>query len=501
MDTLSKVSEYLNNLEDFLDDGDSLEARKIKVEKSKKKLEMFEALGHKSVVVESEKHKVVVFTKAPPHSFSKPFMRFSTPCGVDGQGAWDAKLDKADSHNYMTEEMLDKLGFVRFDYGDYERKMVNEVRVEIHGFTFLVDFVVIGVETVDKVGSTSGKLVKMGKAIRNKSYNVNKLTPPPPLKIEEIPPLSSIAPQPVYHQLSQKQKEKIKEALDRKKKLDDVMMGRARLSNNEFGEEDKIRIVEHGLPKKICEPRNFMLPVSVNGTVQMNALVNTRTSVNVLPFCLCKNLGLAYLVDFLMLDIPVDKELPLLLGCPFLRTCGAVIDMGRGTMSINDGVIRQTYFPKPRAKAYLENFKIDEEDDWLGCFKIGCDEDGNPKYGPVAPSFLDIEDEMEKALAMEAYFNPFKNIIVFKKLVDFLGSLPVQLKNTDWGNEGYGMYKKIEGDRAWHSKFEVITPSGRKFTRGFKTKEPRGSSPESSLRRTFSNLTISSIKGSSIQDK
>ncbi|GKC89547.1 hypothetical protein Tco_1150196, partial [Tanacetum coccineum] len=155
----------------------------------------------------------------------------------------------------------------------------------------------------------------------------------------------------------------------------------------------------------------------------------------------------------------VDKELPLLLGRPFLRTCGAVIDIGRGTISTDDGVIRHTYFPKPRAKAYLENFEIDEEDDWISCFNVGRDEDGNPKYGPMAPSFLDIEDEMERALAIEAYFNPFKNIIVFKKLIDFLGSLPVQLKNTDWGNEGYGMYKKIEGDGAWHAKFDKATKS------------------------------------------
>ncbi|GKB15025.1 hypothetical protein Tco_0848948 [Tanacetum coccineum] len=64
------------------------------------------------------------------------------------------------------------------------------------------------------------------------------------------------------------------------------------------------------------------------------------------------------------------------------------------------------------------------------------DKDGNLKYGPIAPSFLDtsfldIEDDMERALDMEAYFNPFKDIIVFKKLIDFLGSLPVQLKNTN----------------------------------------------------------------------
>ncbi|GKA65614.1 hypothetical protein Tco_0765321 [Tanacetum coccineum] len=117
--------------------------------------------------------------------------------------------------------------------------------------------------------------------------------------------------------------------------------------------------------------------------------------------------------------------------------------MGRGTMTIDDGVIKHTYYPKPRAKAYMENFDMDEDKDWLGCFEVGRDEDGNPKYGLVAPSFLDIEDEMERALAMEAYLIPLKILFV---------------------------YKKMEGDGVWHMKFEISTPSGRKFTRGFKTK-------------------------------
>ncbi|GJR73303.1 hypothetical protein Tco_0085668 [Tanacetum coccineum] len=114
-------------------------------------------------------------------------MRFSTPSGVDGQGAWDAELDMADSFSYMTEEMFDKLGFVRVDYGDYGREIVKEVRVKIHRFTFLVYYVVIGyanegepsvlfeerdmdallmelVENIEEVESLNGELVKMGKA-------------------------------------------------------------------------------------------------------------------------------------------------------------------------------------------------------------------------------------------------------------------------------------------------------------------------------------------------
>nr|GEU72070.1 hypothetical protein [Tanacetum cinerariifolium] len=141
----------------------------------------------------------------------------------------------------------------------------------------------------------------------------------------------------------------------------------------------------------------------------------------------------AYVVDLLVLDILVDPELPLLLGRPFLRTYGAVIDMGRGTLCIDDEVIRHTYFPKPRSKSYVETFEMEGEDDWLGNFEVRRDEDRNAKYGLVAPSFLDIKDDMEMALKMEAYFNPFKNIIVFEKLVDFLDRSIGVPRVGNWG--------------------------------------------------------------------
>nr|GEU48624.1 hypothetical protein [Tanacetum cinerariifolium] len=195
-------------IEEYLDDRDLMEDKKITVEKSEK-IRNVRGIGTQN---------------------------------VDGQGAWDAELDMADSHNYMTEEMVDMLeplvifgrDFLvtsksKVDFG------VGEMRIDL---TMLeeerdMDALLLGlVENTEGVGSLNG---------------------------------------------------------------------RARLSNNEFTEEDKTRIIEHGLPKKMCDPGNFVLP----------------------------------------------------------------------------------------------------------------------------------------------------------------------------GNEGYGMYKKIEGDIAWHAKFEVIKPSGRKFTRGFKTEETK----------------------------
>ncbi|GJW98867.1 hypothetical protein Tco_0180675 [Tanacetum coccineum] len=550
---------YLKGLEECMDDGDSKVAKEAK---------LFDALEHKSVMIEVDNQKIAIFTKAPLRAFGEPFMRYYLQCKVDGQGAWDAELDLTDSANYVMKKVLENMGFVRVNFSDYGRKMVNDVNVEIHGVNFKTDFVVLdyvnegepsilfgrdflvttksqvdfglgeirmnltkfkeGIDVIDlleEVGSSIGEVVKMGKANRNKGYNINKLTPPPSLRLEEIPPTSTIPPQPIYHPLTPKQKEKLKEVLDikykeleelkpilevldnyviYKKKLDEILIGKERLNKKEFSEEEKVGIIEHNLPKKMCDPRNYVLPVKINGVVEMVALVNIRTSVSVLPYSLYKYLGLgdprpyqmnlimadntqakamgevknvriqigyqAYVVDLLILDIPVDPELPLLLGRPFLRTCGAIIDMGRGTLCIDDGVIRHTYFPKPQSKSYVEAFEMEGEDGWLGSFEVGRDEDGNVKYVLVAPSFIDIEDDMERALAMEAYFNPFKNVIVFKKLIDFLGSLPMQLKNLDWGNEGYVTYKKVDGDGDWHARFEVVTPSGRKFNRAFKTK-------------------------------
>ncbi|GKE44085.1 hypothetical protein Tco_1471369, partial [Tanacetum coccineum] len=134
MDTLSLVSEYLKDLKECMDDGDSKVAKEAK---------LFDALEHKSVVIEVDNKKIVIFTKAPLRAFGEPFMRYSIPCKVDGQGAWDAELDLADSENYVTKEVLGNMGFVRVNFCDYGRKMVNDVNVEIHGVKFKADFVVL----------------------------------------------------------------------------------------------------------------------------------------------------------------------------------------------------------------------------------------------------------------------------------------------------------------------------------------------------------------------
>nr|GFB29540.1 hypothetical protein [Tanacetum cinerariifolium] len=227
MDTLSLVSKYLNGMKNFLDDGDSLEVRKPTVGKSKEELKLFEALDHKSVIVSEGGHRVVVFKKAPPRAYSKPFTRFSLPYDVDSQ-----------------------------DYGKYERKMVKEVRVEIHDFMFLVDFVLIDYANEGE----PSVIIGIDLLVTSKS-RVN-------FKIGEM-------------SIDLTMLEEMKDI--------DVMLD-ALVENSE--EEAKMRIMEHGLPKKMCDPGKFVLPVKVNEMVEMSALADTGASVSVLPYCLFKNLGI-----------------------------------------------------------------------------------------------------------------------------------------------------------------------------------------------------------------
>ncbi|GKC92380.1 hypothetical protein Tco_1157822 [Tanacetum coccineum] len=214
MDTLSLVSEYLKDLEECMDNEDSRVAKEMK---------LFDALEYKSI--------------------------------VDGQKAWDAELDFTDSMNYVTEKVLDSMGFVHVSISDFSRKMVNYFNVEIHGVKFKADFVVLDyanegepsiivVDLLEEIGSSSEEFVKMGNANRNKGYK----------ELEESKHILEVLENYVIY----------------KKKLDEILIGKERLNKKDFSEEDKI-----------------------NGVVGMVALVDTGESVSVFPYSLYKDLGLS----------------------------------------------------------------------------------------------------------------------------------------------------------------------------------------------------------------
>ncbi|GJU07246.1 hypothetical protein Tco_1123676 [Tanacetum coccineum] len=127
MDSLSEVSTYLNELENMLDDGDSPMKVEELVEEGTE-MERIEAMDVNENVLEKD--------------------------------------------NYMSEDMLNTLGYVRLDYGDYGRKMARKFELGSMG-EMRIDVTMLKedkdddsllenlLEIMIEVEGTSGELVKM----------------------------------------------------------------------------------------------------------------------------------------------------------------------------------------------------------------------------------------------------------------------------------------------------------------------------------------------------
>ncbi|GKB39327.1 agenet domain-containing protein [Tanacetum coccineum] len=252
---------------------------------------------------------------------------------------------------------------------------------------------------------------------------------------------------------------------DKHKKLhDNVLLDKLKL-DGEFELEDEIvgeqLIKEYKSIKEKEDPGVFVLPIRLQGKYYFHALVDMGSNINMMPYhiyelldrdkvkprsdkvkmldlsnaetmgrlldVLCQVEVTTILANFMLLDVPVDSDIPIIVGRSFIDS--------------------------------------DDEEEYT----IKRDNFERPFYGPNRPKYLNGEDLMDHALAQQDYFNPFNK--VWKKVVSFLGTLPVSLKNTDWKPNYSGCNTKEERDRKWHVNVKVIDPFGNAFEQGFETKE------------------------------
>jgi hypothetical protein len=62
-------------------------------------------------------------------------------------------------------------------------------------------------------------------------------------------------------------------------------------------------------------------------------------------------------IDFLVLDIECNASCPIILGRPFLRTVGAIIDMKQGTIEYQFPLKKgMEHFPRKRKKLLFDSF-------------------------------------------------------------------------------------------------------------------------------------------------
>nr|GEW48844.1 hypothetical protein [Tanacetum cinerariifolium] len=127
--------------------------------------------------------------------------------------------------------------------------------------------------------------------------------------------------------------------------------------------------------------------------------------MGVLKDVLCQVGVTTIITKFLILDMPIDRDAPILVGRGFLYTCGSILNTRDKITSTFDGVCRLT-FRAAKTSLNTEESDSDEREDYC----IQRNSFGAPMYGPKPAKYLICNDLMDRALAMQEVINPFRKI-------------------------------------------------------------------------------------------
>ncbi|XP_038887870.1 uncharacterized protein LOC120077859 [Benincasa hispida] len=98
-------------------------------------------------------------------------------------------------------------------------------------------------------------------------------------------------------------------------------------------------LVSNNLPKKQKDPGSFTVPCSIGGLDLADRTIKYPEGKIEDVLVMVDNL--IFPADFIILDYEADKEVPIILGCPFLATGKVLIDVHKGELAMrvdNKGV-------------------------------------------------------------------------------------------------------------------------------------------------------------------
>ncbi|GJW99821.1 MAK10-like protein, partial [Tanacetum coccineum] len=248
--------------------------------------------------------------------------------------------------------------------------------------------------------------------------------------------------------------------------------------------KNRSAFVQGEVPAKMEDPRLFTLPCRLGDSKPFDTLADLGSCVNIILLYLFKTLNMGLLEetdhvfgladgtksypvgivkdvevhigklkllnDFYLIDMNKYPKTPLLVGRGFLATANAVIDCRMTKISVGEGITRSVF----RVKGV--NLGEEEVPYWTTLGK-------RESYKPRPSSDGEIARDVE--------LNPFKDTLVFRRMVEFLGAIPINLKSNMWESEdlienpvNWDKPPK-NGDGAWHAKIRLIDPDGEEFTK------------------------------------
>ncbi|GJY20802.1 hypothetical protein Tco_0393368 [Tanacetum coccineum] len=384
--------------------------------------------------------------------------RYITPCFIDGLNAYDGEMNLEYEKNMISNEFAVKL-CLEYEVKNNEKVVKRELLVALRGELYFFKFIINPDEDDVDPGVIFGRsFLRLTKEIvifRNgiltiypdlitfnddsddeldailASIDVSDL---PPLDITDIPPFIALL-------------DKLK--LDGEVEVEEVAMEELIRSYKAIKEKMKIG-------KRTVKPVSHIITMLDHSKAR---------PMGILKDVLCQVGVTTILAKNLLLDIPVDRDVTIVVGRSFLYTCGAIMNIIKGTTSTFNGIVHQKFYVPNVRNAHEESDSDDEEE-----YCLKRDEIGKPIYGPNHAKYLSCDDPMDRALALQKALNSFKKIYVWKKAIAFLDSLPVPLQHAEWMPNRSGNFAKENGDEKWHAKIRVVDPYGNIFEQGYETK-------------------------------
>ncbi|GJT40302.1 hypothetical protein Tco_0940167 [Tanacetum coccineum] len=425
--------------------------------------------------------------------------RFMAPYFINGLKAYDGEINLGVEENMISNEFAVKLCLeheVKHGNKVVKKELIIALRGEIYFVKFIINPNEDNVEPSVVFGRSFLRLTKAIVDFGNETVTIYPEIDPFLVssyeeKIEEVE-REALAIS-IYERYSILEEERpVIETMaysDKYKKiLDEICVDKRKLDGmNKEEEEAIIRIKGETLIEK-DDPGAFVIPIRLEGKINLNTLVDTGSYINVIPYRIYKELDIeevqnvkkgismlnhskaelmgllsnvlcqvgvtTIIAKFLILDMPIDRDTPILVGRGFLHICGGIVNTIENITSTFDGICHQTYHA---AKTSLDTTKSDSDDEEE--YEFQRNRFGALIYEQKLARYLNCSDQLDRSLALQEVMNPFRKICVWKKVVSFLGSLPVALQYVEWKPNYIGCFnKKEDNDGQWHAEIKLTDP-------------------------------------------
>ncbi|GJY23145.1 DNA-directed DNA polymerase [Tanacetum coccineum] len=457
--------------------------------------------------------------------------RYIAPCFVNGLEAYDGEVNLAVDENLISNEFAVKLCL------DYEvkkgKKLVKkELIVALKGELYFVKFIInLKEDDFEPVVILGRSFLRLAKGVVDFGNGVITIYPEPDpfeddfektgkslddwdqlldFNFNDVPKFGEELP-PFVCKMGKSNRDKRgignqdqpkicfirrRETCNRdhglydkyKKILDKIWKDKVELDGKTVKEdEEAVKRIKGKALKEKYDPRALIFPIRLEGKVNENALANTRSDINTMPYRIFETLGredmkkidrgitminhtqaeamgklsnvlcqvgvTTIIVKFLILDIPIDRDAPMVVARGFLYTMGNVLNSPERLFSIFDGVCHQTFRAARLDVLRTAETDSDDEEEYV----IKRTRFGAPIYGPKPAPYLNCTNPKDRSSSIQTLTNPFRKISVWKKAVSFLGSLPMPLKQVNWKPDHKGCYtNEEEATGQWHVAW-VIT--------------------------------------------